>query len=193
MKKFFKALLIILAVVLVYLYFNDIANKESELKNDEETVKEETITTDISDDDVIRIFKKAQEASYWFRVCSLEEGGYEPETGLSIVGRFKTLQEMKDYLKVLFSEELIDEFISESRYEDVDGVLKVMAGARGTNIFMGESTYEVVRLSDKKIKLIETVDVLDETLENHDHYESFDFLLEKINGAWVFTVFPTVR
>ncbi|MCQ2749862.1 MAG: hypothetical protein MJ246_08000 [Clostridia bacterium] len=192
MKKFFKALLIILAVVLVYLYFNDIANEESKIQ-EEETVKENQIVTDISDDDVIKLFKKAEEASYWFRVCSLEEGGYDPESGLSIVGRFKTLEEMKDYLKVLFSEELIDEFISNSRYEDVDGVLMVMAGARGTNIFMRDSTYEVVRLSDKKIKLIETVDVLDETLENHDHYESFDFLLEKINGSWVFTVFPTVR
>lgn len=192
MKKFFKALLIILAVVLVYLYFNDIANEESKIQ-EEETVKENQIVTDISDDDVIKLFKKAEEASYWFRVCSLEEGGYDPESGLSIVGRFKTLEEMKDYLKVLFSEELIDEFISNSRYEDVDGVLMVMAGARGTNIFMRDSIYEVVRLSDKKIKLIETVDVLDETLENHDHYESFDFLLEKINGSWVFTVFPTVR
>lgn len=184
MKKFFKALLIILAVVLIYLYFNSIANLESESNNTNEEAKEETsVLPDITDDEVLELYNKALEASYWFRVCSLEQGDYDPETGYTTVGRFKTLEEMKNYLKVLFSEELVNQFISESRYEDIDGVLKVMSGARGTNIFMGDSTYEVVRLNENKIKVIETVDVLDETLENHDHYETFDFLLEKINGS----------
>lgn len=155
----------------------------------------------VSKDDVIKAYKEAQHINTWITVGNMdvnyddmkEDGTYRYCKSLSFV----TMDEFKNYMRNFFSEEMVDYYIGygdEAKVlKEYDGKLYVLDGSRGTDLTMGEESYEINKVNSEKIELIVTVDVLDDTLKNVIDHKNFIYNFEYIDGKWVFTNFPTIR
>lgn len=153
-----------------------------------------------SNDEVLKAYQNASEASNWFLVMSLPtdpniSGQYNGEKDYYKVLKYKNLKELKTYISSLFSEQLVDEFINMGIYVEIDGGLYSRNGARGADITKGnEINYEYKSESDKKIILTVEVELLDSNdLNKVIGTEKHDFTYELIGSNWVFTTFPTIR
>ncbi|MDO4565983.1 MAG: DL-endopeptidase inhibitor IseA family protein [Oscillospiraceae bacterium] len=152
-----------------------------------------------TDEEVEQAYQEATEASWWFRMLALETDPatateYEGNEGYCKVLRFSTLAELRAYLETLFSDEVIDAFLAESGYVEINGELYTREGARGSDIFKGEETLAVERESDSRIILKVRVEILDPDADFAvTGYEEFDFPYEYTGNKWVFTDFPVVR
>lgn len=84
--------------------------------------------------------------------------------------------------------------MSSGRYVEREGELYVLPADRGTDIFKGAESYEVVRASEKQIKLEVTVEIYEDPMQkNVTGYKQYDFFLEFSDGRWKFTSFELVR
>ena len=83
---------------------------------------------------------------------------------------------------------------SSYRYVESKGKLYVLPMDRGTDIFKGAESYEVVRVSEKQIKLAVTVEIYEDPMQkNVTGYKQYDFFLEFSDGRWRFKNFELVR
>jgi len=151
-----------------------------------------------SDEDVLQAYKSATEASFWFRVGSLptdQNNAAEYKGALHYkVEKFQNLNELKAHLKKLFSETIVDSFLDNSDYVEINGELYTRDAARGTDITKGNETYSITMENDKKIILSVNVELLDESSDfTVVGSECFDFPYEYINETWVFTDFLEIR
>ena len=107
----------------------------------------------------------------------------------------RTFADMEEYLKTIFTEELVREILTEDvRHRDIDGVLYVIGGDRGSNLTRGREYHEIIRENEHRIIYRVTVDVLDiETLEEVVDTVVYDFALEFTDGRWLFSNFGLVR
>ena len=83
---------------------------------------------------------------------------------------------------------------SSNRYVERQGKLYVLPADRGTDIFKGEESYELVRVSNNQIKFTVTVEIYDDPEQkNVAGYEEYDFFLEFLDNGWRFINFELVR
>ena len=84
--------------------------------------------------------------------------------------------------------------MSSDRYVEYEGKLYVLSADRGTDIFKGAESYEVIRVSEKQIKLAVTVEIYEDPMQkNVTGYKQYDFFLEFSDGRWRFKNFELVR
>ena len=148
------------------------------------------------------LFNRASEAWGWFYVGTMPLKG---TPGLPIVGietesgtcfevdykDIKTLKDLENYLKTIFTDEKVAGMLKSGIYFDVDGKLCAFDMARGTNHSYGKIV-EVNKnnIGETKVEYLVSVEKLDDNFEV-EGYEKFTFVTDKIGDGWVFSEFPT--
>ena len=161
-----------------------------------------TAGKELTDDEVVELYNKAKEAYGWFDLTTIP---YDAEKYIEIDGEryFEVAQPgitskrtLADYLNGFFSDDITQGLmdISSDRYAEREGKLYVLPADRGTDISKGAESYEVVRVSEKKIKLAVTVEIYEDPMQkNVTGYKQYDFFLEFSDGRWRFKNFELVR
>jgi hypothetical protein len=161
----------------------------------------DSATSPLTEDEVIAAYERADEAYGWFKLNTLPCSSSAVTVDGTLYQRvdysgINTLEDLKTYLRDLFSEEIVQELLPSDaktpQYRDIDGVLYEMPGSRGTDIYKGESTVAVSQTGDDSYAVNVTVELLDQDLTTVTGMECFSFPYEKQNGRWVFTDFDLV-
>ncbi len=153
------------------------------------------------------LIKEAKTAYEWFVVCKLEGDWDMPGVeingktypGIWIDGgiyrkvkdeRYNTREKLDKYLRTLFSGEIVEQLWGEDcgGYKEVDGFLYTNDGARGEDPSIAKEEYSTKEFSDDKAvyRVLVTHAQDGEVFDTREH----EFVMEKINGNWVFTTFP---
>jgi uncharacterized lipoprotein YehR (DUF1307 family) len=153
-----------------------------------------------SDDIIHEAYRAAMEAMFWFDMDTMQ---YDSDIYQEIDGyRFnmaahdtiKTMDDFKNHLGSLFTEEIINRLFDRGLYRDIDGSLYVLGATRGGDLSKGAETYEIIRENERKIIYRVTVEDRspedDITVIGHTVH---DMIYEYIDGKWVFSKFETVR
>ena len=161
-----------------------------------------TAGKELTDDEVVELYNKAKEAYGWFDLTTIP---YDAEKYIEIDGEryFEVSQPgiaskkaLADYLDEFFADDITEGLMamSSDRYVEYEGKLYVLSADRGTDIFKGAESYEVIRVSEKQIKLAVTVEIYEDPMQkNVTGYKQYDFFLEFSDGRWRFTNFELVR
>ena len=161
-----------------------------------------TAGTEMTDDEVVDLYNKAKEVYGWFDLTTIP---FDTEKYIEADGeRYFEVTEpgiaskkaLADYLNEFFADDITEGLMamSSDRYVEHEGKLYVLPADRGTDIFKGAESYEVVRVSEKQIKLAVTVEIYgDPAQRNVIGYKQYDFFLEFSDGRWRFTNFEMVR
>lgn len=150
-------------------------------------------------DAVTDMYQKAAEAYSWFDMTSLpSDSNQKKEMDGAIYyrvtdERFSTMAKLEEYLKSLFSDEIVSRLLSSVNYKEIDGALYTLNGARGADITKGEERYKILREENRVVVQVE-VDVFG-NIETGDisGTETYEFPIEQRDGRWVFTEFSLVR
>ena len=161
-----------------------------------------TAGTELTDDEVVELYNKAREAYGWFDLTTIPfdtekyiETDSERYFEVSEPG-ITSKKALVDYLNEFFADDITEGLMamSSDRYVEHEGKLYVLPMDRGTDIFKGAESYEVIRVSEKQIKLAVTVEIYgDPVLRNVSGHKQYDFFLEFSDGRWRFTNFKMVR
>ncbi len=162
----------------------------------------ETTAARLTDDEVVELYNNAREAYGWFDLTTIP---YDNEKYIEADGEkyFEVIQlgiaskrTLADYLNKIFADDITEELMETSsyRYVECEGKLYVLPTDRGTDIFKGAESYEVVRISEKQIKFTVTVEIYEDPVQrNVTGYKQYDFFLEFSDGRWRFKNFELVR
>lgn len=159
----------------------------------------------LSDEEINGMYQKALEALGWFEFGTMpadysdtrEADGYEYYRVTH--DTIKTYDALRSYLGTIFADAVIGRLLGGDGsgfrlFRDFDGALYTVPVGRGSDIFKGEETYEIIREGDRKVIYRVTVEVYDDPeTQNVAGTEQYDFPLEYIDGKWVFTHFEPVR
>lgn len=155
----------------------------------------------LMEEEILAAYDRAEEAYGWFDLDPL------PSTGeaLPLDGAdyyqvdypgMETLEDLRAYLRRLFSAELTDELLSlggESLYyRDVDGALHVSFSGRERDAGKGASRVEAVQLDSRTYALEVSVELLNEAGDAVTGLECWSFPYSYVDGRWVFTEFQLV-
>ena len=158
-----------------------------------------------ADSEIEAAYEKALEAIKWFQFTTIE---VDDEDLVEMDGytfnrvihdNIRTFADMEEYLKTIFTEELVKWILTEDvRHRDIDGVLYVILADRGGNIFVSdEELHEIIRVSNTEIIYRVSVDVYDRPWMEDDRVvvdvEVHDFVLILVNDNWLFSNFGLVR
>lgn len=144
------------------------------------------------------IYQKALEIFYWFEVGTMDADYrhstvIDNRTYFKVVDEITSYQELVEFMRSVFDYEIVEDLLSTNMYVDIDGELYGVLGDRGTNIFRGEETYEIIRVNEKTILYQVTIEVLGEEGKVVD-YEINDFYLKYYtDGKWRFDKFYLMR
>ena len=149
---------------------------------------------------VEQMYYQAQEAKSWFTTyadisrestCSVRVGDNTYSRVYS--DRFKTLKDMDNYLRTLFSDKIVGDLLASKTFISIDGQLYASESAGGFNALKVKDTH-IEKISDSKygyyVDLIETFP--DDTDEGKTVY-TIQYPYEYVYDHWVFTDFPSFR
>lgn len=154
----------------------------------------------LNETEFYNMFNRASEAWSWFYVCTMPLKG---TPGLPLVGiktesgecfevdyeGIETLKDLENYLKTVFSDEIVEYMLKTGRYFDVDGRLCAYDMARGTNHSYGKiAEVNKNNINEAKIEYVVSVEKLDYNYEL-EGYEEFTFIVERNGDNWVFSDF----
>lgn len=160
-----------------------------------------------SDEAVLLAYRQAAEAYNWFVMATLPGDQTDQREVDGIVytrvadPRFATLDNLRGYLKSLFSDELVDALLPTggTQYVDLDGALYVQEGARGADITKGGVTLIVLWPEEAApvgctvqatVEVVEwSEDMLTSTVVGQ---ETYSFPYQKVGEKWVFTQFESI-
>lgn len=156
-----------------------------------------------NDEEVLSAYRTAVEAFWWFQVEPLpfDKSDSREVNGVTYYrvdypGIDSTVS-LRGYLKSLFSDDLVEKLLpyGGTQYVDIDGILYVQDGGRGTDITRGAETAQVLRDGDpNRCTVRVTVEVLDPEQDGAVvDTLTFDFPYEKVGEKWIFTDFSLVR
>lgn len=173
------------------------AVESSFVESTPETIIEQEITE--YDNRILEAYHSANGMAGWFRTgtvdCVMDD--YVEKDGIyyNRVKDYATLEDLQKKLCEVFSQEYARELIESSsiEYVEIENVLYAVVGDRGTDVYVGEESYQVDG-DDSAGTLTVTVEILakDDTgkVEGYKSYV-FPYIIE--NGAVLFTDFPVVR
>jgi len=155
----------------------------------------------LTDAEIEALYKKAIKAYGWFDMTTMPlDTTYEEvdENGFVLwrvdFSGIETMANLEAYLSSIFTSEIVDELLTDSRYREFDGILYAIGADRGGMLDRGDETHEIIRESNEKIIYRVTVDVLDiETLEDVVDTVVYDFVLALVDGNWLFSNFNLTR
>lgn len=156
-----------------------------------------------TDEEVLEAYRTAQEAFSWFQVAPIN---FDSDDSREVDGAvyyrvdypgIESLSSLRGYLKHLFSDALVDSLLPYDgvQYLDIDGVLYVQDGGRGTDIYRGAEYTQVMR-GDNPSRLVVrvTVEVVDPEQDGAvTGSVIYEFPYEKVGERWIFTDFSLVR
>ena len=144
-------------------------------------------------------YEKAAEAYSWFDMKTMDsdfqdqqvfEGNvYERVRNTEIT----SLDQLKEYLHDIFSDDIIDSLIARNIYRDFDGKLYTLNSARGADITKGEESLEIIRENDERIIFRIEVEILSPETGEVMSEEIYDFEYAYAGGKWLFTHFFLIR
>jgi len=184
-----KKLLITLFILSLLFVISGCKNENIQVQNE---------ITPLSDEEVDRIYKKAFEVYSWFDIGTLgtdinQKKVVKDMTYFKVTGELTKHQELIDIMDSVFDDEIVESLLSRSMYINVDGELYGVLADRGTDIYKGAESYEIIRKSDKAIVYKVTVEVIDDQGKVTGH-EIYDFdLLCYDDGKWRFKEFYMIR
>lgn len=158
-----------------------------------------------SDEEVLEAYRRANEAYGWFMKATLpahQDDVREGEDGAVFHKvadeRFPTLNDLRNYLKTLFSDEIVDTLLPADgqQYVDLDGALYVQEGGRGSDISKGALTLAVEWPQDGNeswctvVGIVEILNIDD--LQTVVGEETYRFPYQKVGDKWVFTQFESI-
>jgi|GEM_PF-571135 len=156
----------------------------------------------LTDEQVLDAYHRAASAYDWFGKGTLPSSGAPVTVDGAVYQRveyagIENLEDLKTYLRSLFSEELVTELTdgdrTPARFCEVDGVLYENvepADDEEETPAQGESTYAVERQSDSAYLVNVTVEMLGDDGESVTGLECSAYPYKLVNGRWVFTDFP---
>lgn len=154
------------------------------------------------DEAVLAAYDRAAEAYGWFQMGTLPE---DPEDLREVDGRiyyrvdsprFSSLADLRGCLRELFSDEIVDTLLPAGgeQYIELDGALYVQPGGRGSNLYLGEETRQVLRESESRCLVqitVEQVDPEQDFAVTGEEVHTFPY--EKVGDKWIFTSFSLFR
>ncbi|WP_242623854.1 hypothetical protein [Intestinimonas massiliensis (ex Afouda et al. 2020)] len=156
-----------------------------------------------TDEEVLEAYRQAQEAFSWFQVSPMP---FDPEDSREVDGvvyyrvdytGISSLSALRGYLKSLFSDALVDTLLpyDGTQYIDINNVLYVQDGGRGTDIYRGAEYTQVMRADNPNRLVVQvTVEVVDPDQNGAvTGSETYEFPYEKVGDRWIFTDFSLVR
>ncbi|MEG1658198.1 MAG: hypothetical protein RR288_03985 [Oscillibacter sp.] len=155
----------------------------------------------ITDEEILAAYARAVEAYSWFDLAALPSTGAPTlvdgwEYYLVDAPGLTDLNDLGNYLRSLFSEELTEQLLATGGdhplYLDVDGALYTTAGARGADIYKGAITTAVDRGAETAYSVNVTVETLAADLSTVTGLECWSFPYELTGDRWVFTSFDLV-
>ncbi len=156
---------------------------------------------DLTEEEILAAYDRAVSAYEWFDLNPLPCGGpvvLEDGIGYQRVeyAGFDTLDDLKTYLRSLFSDDVIGRLFSEDartpRYRDINGELYVHPGGRKADPEKSSASAAVERKEDGSYLINVTVDLLDNEQTTVAGVECYAFPYQEVNGRWVFTDFQLV-
>ncbi len=161
------------------------------------TVVQDEITL-LSDPEIDSIYRRAVKIFRWFQGGNMDSHCeqrivIDNRTYCNVIGELTKYQELIDMMNSVLDYEIVESLLSNSKYIDVDGDIYQRPSSRGSDIYKGEETYEIIRINEKKILYRVTVEVLgDEKMVTG--YEIHDFYLKYYtDGKWRFDEFYLFR
>ena len=153
----------------------------------------------LSDEEVLAAYDRAAAAYGWFTRNTLPADGEKVEVnGLSYqrvnYAGIDTLEDLRTYLRGLFSEDLVEQLAPEdgTQYLDVEGALYVHSLNREPDPQRGNVTKTVEQQSDDAYSVNVTVEVLDQDLTTVLGLDCYSFPYCRSGDRWVFTDFQPV-
>lgn len=157
-------------------------------------------TADMTQDEVLLAYDRAKTAFGWFYLTTLpsEEDGvmvgsqrYHPVAYPGIAA----LEELKTYLRSLFSQEVIDRLLPADgvQYRDIDGALYVLPSSSRPDPGKGAESVTAEEAGPDAWWVNVTVELLSEDGQDVIGMEGYSFPYENVDGRWVFTDFALVN
>lgn len=165
------------------------------------SARTEQDSRDLSDAEVLAAYERAAAAYGWFRRATLPGG----EPSVTADGQefqpveyagIGTVEELRTYLRGLFSAAVVDRLLPEGGselYRDIDGVLHVCPTAWDRDAGKGRVSMMVERRSAVSYSVNVTVELLDDDRGTVTGVECYAFPYEWNEGRWVFTDFDLVN
>lgn len=153
------------------------------------------------EEEILAAYYRAEEAYSWFDLAPLPDSGETVRVDGAAYRRvdypgMETLDDLRAYLRNLFSAELTDYLLSlgggTPYYQDVDGALHVSFSGRDRDGSKGASQVEAVRMDGQAYSLEVSVELLDSTRTAVTGLECWSFSYAYVDGRWVFTDFQLV-
>lgn len=153
------------------------------------------------DETVLLAYHEAEEAYRWFDLITLP---VESDNGVIGSGyypvsdeRFPTMDALRNYLKGLFSDEVVDRLLplDGEHYVEIDGVLCAVQMDRGSNENTGSITETVIWPEDGGDSFCTVhveVDLIWEEPAYPEGKRTYDFPYQKVGEKWVFTHFESI-
>jgi hypothetical protein len=148
-------------------------------------------------------YQQAVEAYGWFDMTTMptDDSDSKDYNGTAYYrvkhDTIKTYADLKNHLQNLFTDDIVNQLLSQSdasmHYMDIDGALYAIQADRGTDIYKGDETHQIIYENDKKIIYRVEVEVIDPDTQKAVGKETHDFIYENLNGKWVFSKFYLVR
>lgn len=147
------------------------------------------------------LIEPALEVYSWFALGSMPLSGEtktatNPTTGTEEQFQrvdnphFGCYQEMEDYLKTFFSDEIVGNLLEEYPFcQDIDGQLYMIPVGRGSNLSIKDVTFSTEEVSESQARLSACVS-FDPDLSEEESPKNYEFICQKVDGKWVFTTFP---
>ena len=155
-----------------------------------------------TDEEVLEAYRRAQEAYSWFQVSPMP---FDPADSREVDGvvyyrvdydGISSMSALRGYLKSLFSDALVDTLLpyDGTQYIDINNVLYVQDGGRGTDIYRGAEYTQVMRDDNPNRLMVQvTVEIVDPDQNGAvTGSETHEFPYEKVGDRWIFTDFSLV-
>lgn len=152
-----------------------------------------------TDEEVLEAYRRAKEAFTWFQVQPIS---FDPADSREVDGvvyyrvdypGIDSLSTLRGYLKTLFSDALVEKLLpyDGTQYIDIDNVLYVQDGGRGSNIYLGAEYTQVIRDDNPNRVVVQaTVEVVDPEQDGAvTGTATYHFPYEKVGERWIFTDF----
>ena len=163
-------------------------------------VKNETMP--LTEEEVLEAYDQAVSAFEWFRLETLPCGSASAIVGGNLYQRVDyrgigTLEELKTYLRGIFSQEVIDRLLPEDAdpplYRDIDGQLYVIPSSCRPDPYKGAAEVMVEQTAEDTFMVNVAVDILGEDWQTVTGLEVYSFPYQCVDGRWVFTRFKLVN
>lgn len=155
--------------------------------------------TEIKDtSEVKQAWEKAMSADGWFKLRNF----VETKNSFRIITKdydsyirvynddFRTLKDLENYLLTLFSEKIVENYISSNRFISIDGQLYYAEWEKGS-WFVKTKGENVEKINDGKyVYTWSFVDGFPEDTDDGKEVYKVDYIYEYVEGHWVFTDFP---